>query len=220
MNVAQTWTNMAVTTRTGFQGIHDNMKTTLDQIVNNNKEGYQRIQNNTSSTLKTLMNTNKTSYDAIRKNISETLTGIERDNKTKYKSILDTTKSTLHTLQNETNNSMTQVKQSWNSMRNSLIDAASTVRSRTIAEINHLTANIRTFYRRIQNPALLLAGPMPYKYRNRPASSLMGSAGAPRGHFAGPGPSRLTRENIRKLDTHPPVPCSDPDDCLYASGWD
>jgi hypothetical protein len=213
-NIGNTWNQMATITQTGFSGIQSNMQTTLNQIVANNQAGYQRIQGNTASTLTALLNDNRTKYNSIQKNMSSTLTTITNDNKSKYTSILNTTKSTLGTLQSKTNQSMGEVKKSWNGMRTSLISAASQVRSQTTSEINRLSSNIGTFYRKIRNPILFLAGPMPYRYQNRPMSSL------PRGRFAGPGPgSSGSSSEIRKLDSAPAIPCQNPLDCYYA-GWD
>lgn len=213
-NIGNTWNSMATTTRTGFQGIQSNMQTTLNQIVANNRAGYSRIQSNTSSTLTALLNDNRNKYNSIQKNMSSTLTNITNDNKSKYTSILNTTKSTLGTLQSKTNQSMGEVKKSWNGMRTSLISAASQVRSQTTSEINRLSGNIGTFYRKIRNPILFLAGPMPYRYQNKPISSL------PRGRYAGPGPgSSGSSSEIRKLDSAPAIPCQNPLDCYYA-GWD
>lgn len=220
-NIDNTWNNMTTTTRSGFNTIKNSMQTTLNQIVANNQAGYQKIQSNTASTMTALVTDNRTKYNTIQRNMSTTLTNIANDNKSKYANILNTTKETLTNLQTKTNQSMTSVKQSWNGMRNSLISAASQIRSQTTSEINRLTGNMRIFYRKIQNPALLLAGPMPYRYRNRPVSSLMGkgNAGPRGGRFAGAGPPRSTHENIKKLETSPEIPCSKPDDCFYA-GWD
>ncbi len=213
-NIGNTWNQMATTTRTGFQSIQSNMQTTLNQIVTNNRAGYSRIQSNTSSTLTALLNDNRNKYNSIQKNMSSTLTNITNDNKSKYTSILNTTKSTLGTLQSETNQSMGEVKKSWNGMRTSLISAASQVRSQTTSEINRLSGNIGTFYRKIRNPILFLAGPMPYRYQNKPISSL------PRGRYAGPGPgSSGSSSEIHKLDSAPAIPCQNPLDCYYA-GWD
>ena len=213
-NIGNTWNQMATTTRTGFQSIQSNMQTTLNQIVTNNRAGYSRIQSNTSSTLTALLNDNRNKYNSIQKNMSSTLTNITNDNKSKYTSILNTTKSTLGTLQSKTNQSMGEVKKSWNGMRTSLISAASQVRSQTTSEINRLSGNIGTFYRKIRNPILFLAGPMPYRYQNKPISSL------PRGRYAGPGPgSSGSSSEIRKLDSAPAIPCQNPLDCYYA-GWD
>ena len=213
-NIGNTWNQMATITQTGFSGIQSNMQTTLNQIVANNQAGYQRIQGNTASTLTALLNDNRTKYNSIQKNMSSTLTTITNDNKSKYTSILNTTKSTLGTLQSKTNQSMGEVKKSWNGMRTSLISAASQVRSQTTSEINRLSSNIGTFYRKIRNPILFLAGPMPYRYQNKPMSSL------PRGRFAGPGPgSSGSSSEIRKLDSAPAIPCQNPLDCYYA-GWD
>lgn len=213
-NIGNTWNQMATTTRTGFQSIQSNMQTTLNQIVTNNRAGYSRIQSNTSSTLTALLNDNRNKYNSIQKNMSSTLTNITNDNKSKYTSILNTTKSTLGTLQSETNQSMGEVKKSWNGMQTSLISAASQVRSQTTSEINRLSGNIGTFYRKIRNPILFLAGPMPYRYQNKPISSL------PRGRYAGPGPgSSGSSSEIHKLDSAPAIPCQNPLDCYYA-GWD
>lgn len=215
--VGNSWNQMATTTRTGFEGIKNTMRGTLSQIVANNQAGYNSIRSNTASTMTALVNNNRASYSTIQKNMSTTLTAITTDNRLKYNSILNTTKSTLNDLQGKTNSSMNQVKSSWNSMRNSLISAASQVRSQTTSEINHLSGNIATFYRKIRNPILFLAGPMPYRYRNRSISSL------PRGGYAGTPKlaPRLagSRSEINQLESSPGLNCKNIYDCHYA-GWD
>jgi len=214
-NVATAWQGMATTTQTGFQGIQTNMQSTLTQIVANNQAGYTQLKNNTASTVTAMVTSNKNSYNTMQKNMSNTLTAITNDNKSKYTSILNTTKTTLNTLQSKTNDSMGQVKTSWNGMRNSLISAASQVRSQTTNEINRLSGNIAVFYRKIQNPAMLLAGPVPSRYRNKPwwTHPVGGRAGG----FAGPG---ISNKEIRRLDTSPGIPCDTWYDCHFAGSWD
>jgi len=215
-NVANAWAGMATTTSTGFQGIQQNMQSTLTQIVANNQVGYNQLKNNTASSVTAMVTSNKNSYNTMQKNMSNTLTAITSDNKSKYTSILNTTKTTLNTLQTKTNDSMGQVKTSWNGMRNSLISAASQVRSQTTNEINRLSGNIAVFYRKIQNPALLLAGPVPSRYRNKPWwTHPVGRAGG----FAGPGSGSSNKE-IKRLDTSPGIPCDTWYDCHFAGSWD
>lgn len=232
--VGSSWNNMALSTQTGLNTIQNSMATTLASVVANNNTAYSQIQSKSSSTLTALVADNMAKYSAIQNNTKQTLTNIQNDNANKYSSILNTTKSTLTSLQTETDSSMKHVTNSWDNMKNSLIKAAESIRTRTTSEINHLTSNIATFYRKIQNPVLLLAGPVPYRHRNKPASRMMGSAGGPRirssrprGSFAGTPNSPLkarnqktTSNNIRLLSSSPGIPCNIGDDCFYAGGWD
>lgn len=232
--VGTSWNNMALATQTGLNTIQSSMASTLSSVVANNNLAYSQIQSKSSSTLTALVQDNQVKYNSIQNNMKQTLTNIQMDNAAKYASILNTTESTLSNLQIQTDNSMKQVTTSWENMKNSLISAAESIRSRTTSEINHLTSNIATFYRKIQNPILLLAGPMPARYKNRPSSRMMGSAGGPRirsrprGSFAGTPNSPLkssnrnktTGNNLRLLSSSPGIPCNIGDDCFYAGGWD
>lgn len=218
--VSTAWASMATTTQTGFNTIKTNMQTTLNEIVANNQAGYTKLKNTTTSTIDQIVLANKEGYASIQQNMSDTLTNIVADNTAKYDTIYNTTKTTLDNLQTKTDQSMTDVKQSWNSMRDSLISAANKVDSQVTSQISHLSSNIATFYRKIQNPILFLAGPMPYRYRKSGKMPSMGHAGPRQGKFAGPAPVRSTNSNqLSWLNSSPGIPCSNMDDCYYA-GWD
>lgn len=223
-NVGSSWNNMTTATQTGFNTIKNSMSTILNQIVANNRTGYGTIQRNTATTMTALVTDNRTKYNTIQRNMSTTLTNITNDNKSKYATILSTTKTTLTNLQTKTNDSMGQVKGSWNNMRDSLVNAASNVKTKVEGQISHLSSNIGTFYRRIQNPILFLAGPMPYRYKNSGKAPVGryagGSPSISRGKFAGPSPRGPSSDQIRRLNEAPGIPCRSLNDCFYAGGWD
>lgn len=177
---------------------------------------YNALKTTSTSTWTNLVNTQKTSLEAMKNNMATTLNNIVSNNTAGYSQIQTKTIDTLNNLQSKTASDMTAVKSSWNNMRDSLVNAASNINSNVSSQVSHLQGNISIFYRKIRNPALLLAGPGP------------GFAGPGRiriphisgPHFAGPGPTGDHGDDqLRILDTLPSIPCLDEDGC-YAGDWD
>lgn len=103
------------------------------------------------------MNTGLT-FANIGSTIGTTMTNIATNTKTNYNNIVTTTKSQLGNMQSETTKNINQIKTSWNGMQTALIASAENIRSETSSKIHSLQNNMATFWRKVQNPALLLGG--------------------------------------------------------------
>ncbi len=164
---------------------------------------YGLLKTTSDLTWSSMVTTAKSGFDSMKNNMKSTLDGIVSSNKVGYSTIQTTTQSTLNSLKSQTDTSMNAVKSSWNGMRNGLVSAAQNIKTNVSSDISKLSSNIASFYRKIRNPALLIAGPGP---------SGPSSVNIPRMSFAGP-----SRE-LDLLDNAPYLPCMDPDGC-YAGSW-
>lgn len=177
---------------------------------------YNALKTTSTSTWTNLVNTQKTSLEAMKNNMATTLNNIVSNNTAGYSQIQTKTIDTLNNLQSKTTSDMTAVKSSWNNMRDSLVNAANNINSNVSSQVSHLQGNISIFYRKIRNPALLLAGPGPGFAG--PGRIRIPKISGP--HFAGPGPTGDHGDDqLRILDTLPSIPCLDEDGC-YAGDWD
>ncbi len=110
---------------------------------------------------------------------------------------------------------MTNVKQSWNGMRDSLVSAADKIKDNVGNDISNLSSNIGTFYSKIRNPALFLGG-MDVRTRSTNRLSVPKISGISGGLFAGH-PTSQSKNQVRMLDMAEMIMCNDPNGC-YA-GW-
>lgn len=168
---------------------------------------YNLLKITSDLTWSSMVNTAKTNFDSMKNNMKSTLDNIVTNNQLGYSSLQVNTQNTLNRLKSQTDSSIGGVKSSWNGMRNGLVAAANNIKVNVSNDISRLSSNIAIFYRKIRNPALLIAGPGP------------GFAGPSRisfpriSGFAGP-----SRE-LDLLDNAPALPCLDTEGC-YAGGWD
>ena len=112
----------------------------------------------TESAFSSLDANTMTTFGSIGSTINNTMTNIAGTTKTNYNTILTTTKSQLGNMQSETTKNINMIRTSWNGMQTALIQSAENIRSETGAKIHSLQNNMATFWRKVQNPALLLGG--------------------------------------------------------------
>ena len=105
--------------------------------------------------------TTATTFGSIGNTIGSTMTNISNTTKMNYTNIANTTKTQLANMQSQTTKNIGQIKQSWTGMQTALIASAEHIRSETGAKIHSLQNNMATFWRKVQNPALLLGGGTP-----------------------------------------------------------
>ncbi len=173
---------------------------------------YNLLKSNTGTSWTAMISTQKNSLSTMKSNMNDTLTKIVASNKTGYSDIQKTTSSTLDNLKTKTKGDMGAVTSSWNGMKSGLISAANNIKSDVGSDISKLSSNIGTFYRRIRNPGLFLAGPGPRNGRYA-GSPRIGRSG---GKFAGS--SKTGSNGIDLLNSVPNMLCTEKDGC-YA-GWD
>lgn len=97
-----------------------------------------------------------TTFASIGNTVGSTMTNIANNTRLNYTNIANTTKTQLANMQSQTTKNIGAIKQSWTGMQTALIQSAEHIRSETGAKINSLQNNMATFWRKVQNPALLL----------------------------------------------------------------
>ena len=177
-----------------------------DSVATANNQ-YTLLQTTSTNTLLNMANTTNSAFNSMKNSMQTHLNSIVTDNKKGYNTINTTTKSTLSSLKSQTTSSINAVKTSWSGMRDGLTNAAQNIKTNVSSDISKLSSNIGTFYRKIRNPALLIAGP-------GPGFAGPGRISIPRisGNFAGSSNSR----ELDLLDNTPYIPCVD----CYAGSWD
>ena len=95
-------------------------------------------------------------FSSIGNTIGTTMTNIANTTRLNYTNVANTTKTQLNNMQSQTTKNIGQIKQSWAGMQTALIQSAEHIRSETGAKIHSLQNNMATFWRKVQNPALLL----------------------------------------------------------------
>ena len=83
---------------------------------------------------------------------------IQTNATTSYAQITNTTRTSLSNMQSQTTKNINAIKSSWRGMQDALIASAENIRSETSAKINALESNMASFWSKVQNPSLLLAG--------------------------------------------------------------
>ena len=97
---------------------------------------------------------------------------IQTNATTSYAQITNTTRTSLSNMQSQTTKNINAIKSSWRGMQDALIASAENIRSETSAKINALESNMASFWSKVQNPSLLLAGGSndgSIRTRNRPS---------------------------------------------------
>lgn len=164
---------------------------------------YNLLSTNTKTAWTAMVNNQKLNLTSMKNGMATTLNSIVAQNKKSYSDMQNTTRNTLNNLTVKTTSSIKGVKDSWNGMRDNLVQAAETIKSNVGSDINNLSSNIGTFYSKVRNPAMFLAG-HPTGYAGRRPS-------IPRGSFAGRPSSMSNRSNLNSLDANlPTVGCVDP----------
>lgn len=97
----------------------------------------------------------------IGNTIGTTMLNIANSTKLNYNNIALTTKTQLANMQSQTTKNIGAIRQSWTGMQIALINSAEHIRSETGAKIQSLQNNMASFWRKVQNPALLLGAGNP-----------------------------------------------------------
>lgn len=151
--------------------------------------------NTTESAFSQLDYSTMTTFGSIGTTIGTTMTNIASTTKTKYTDIANTTKLQLTNMQSQTTKNISAIRTSWTGMQTALINSAEHIRSETGAKIQSLQSNMGQFWRKVQNPALLLGAGSPSEDRSR--KTRYGSVGSgvkkvlsPKGFAGSPNISR------------------------------
>ena len=100
-------------------------------------------------------NMNNTFTNMGRK-LQTTFQGINTNTTKSYTTMGNTTRVQLTNMKNQTTSNINAIKNSWTGMQNALISSAEYIRSQTGAKINQLESNMGSFWRKVQNPTLLM----------------------------------------------------------------
>ena len=118
-------------------------------------------------------------------------TNIKNTSNSSYNTIVSKTRTSLASMQSQTTKNIGAIRTSWKGMQNALIQSAENIRSQTGRKIHDLQSNMATFWRKVQNPALLLGGAgdeSVAKHTNRRVYGISGRGGrkiTPKRHYAG-----------------------------------
>lgn len=123
--------------------------------------------NTTESAFSELDYSTMTTFGNIGTTIGTTMTNIASTTKMKYTDIANTTKLQLTNMQSQTTKNISAIRTSWTGMQTALINSAEHIRSETGAKIHSLQNNMASFWRKVQNPALLLGAGSPSEDRGR-----------------------------------------------------
>ena len=123
--------------------------------------------NTTESAFSELDYSTMTTFGSIGTTIGTTMTNIASTTKMKYTDIANTTKLQLTNMQSQTTKNISAIRTSWTGMQTALINSAEHIRSETGAKIHSLQNNMASFWRKVQNPALLLGAGSPSEDRGR-----------------------------------------------------
>lgn len=88
--------------------------------------------------------------------LQTTFNGINTSASSAYTKMGTTTRVQMNNMQNQTTRHIHAITNSWHGMQNALINSAEYIRSQTGAKINQLEHNMGSFWRKVQNPALLM----------------------------------------------------------------
>ena len=88
--------------------------------------------------------------------LQTTFNGINTSASSAYTKMGTTTRVQMNNMQNQTTRHILAITNSWHGMQNALISSAEYIRSQTGAKINQLEHNMGSFWRKVQNPALLM----------------------------------------------------------------
>lgn len=88
--------------------------------------------------------------------LQTTFNGINTSASSAYTKMGTTTRVQMNNMQNQTTRHIHAITNSWHGMQNALISSAEYIRSQTGAKINQLEHNMGSFWRKVQNPALLM----------------------------------------------------------------
>lgn len=127
-----------------------------DETVYTTESAFSQLDMNTATT-----------FSSIGTTIGTTMTNIANNTKLQYSNIALTTKTQLTNMQSQTTKNIGAIKQSWTGMQVALIASAEHIRSETGAKIHSLQNNMATFWRKVQNPALLLGAGSPSEDHGR-----------------------------------------------------
>lgn len=173
----------------------------------------------------TIKTTATNTFNQLQGNVSGTFKQIGQNTKSAFTNMSTDTLKSMTNLRIGTVSQMGQVKNSWNNLHDSLVKSATDIRVRTGEQINKLQTNMGSFWRKINNPVLLLGGAG--GYAGSPYKSPRTKIRIPRssvGGYAGGRDSLNFSENksFRILNGQlPSPPCDNPNDsgACYAGKW-
>ena len=183
-------------------------------------------------------------FNNLGTKVQSTFTGINTSATTTYTKMSNTTRTQMANMQSNTTKHINSITNSWRGMQNALINSAEYIRSQTSSKINQLESNMGSFWRKVQNPALLMGsagGDFSVSSTRTPISNpvksnvirTMNSSSPkiriPRGSFGAGGVSKSTgisnkfrargnNDNIDILSQY--LSCLSSGGGCYAGGWD
>ena len=96
--------------------------------------------------------------EGVKTNVSTSFNAMRTGIATNFSNIVSNTRTSLSNMQIATTKNISGIKTSWRGMQTALIASAENIRSQTSQKINKLRDNMASFWKKIQNPSLLIGG--------------------------------------------------------------
>ena len=96
--------------------------------------------------------------EGVKTNVSTSFNAMRTGIATNFSNIVSNTRTSLSNMQIATTKNISGIKTSWRGMQTALIASAEDIRSKTSQKINKLRDNMASFWKKIQNPSLLIGG--------------------------------------------------------------
>ena len=96
--------------------------------------------------------------EGVKTNVSTSFNAMRTGIATNFSNIVSNTRTSLSNMQIATTKNISGIKTSWRGMQTALIASAENIRSQTSQKINTLKNNMASFWKKIQNPSLLIGG--------------------------------------------------------------
>jgi hypothetical protein len=203
----------------------------------------QNVATTTQTTFSGLDANMNTTFSSMGLKLQTTFNGINTNTTKAYTTMGNTTRVQLNSMKNQTTSNINSIKTSWYGMQNALISSAEYIRSQTGSKIRQLESNMGSFWRKVQNPTLLMgsAGDGSSSGSRSPISNSVKSgvlrsmsSSAPRirvpssGYYAGGGYSkstgisnkfkpRMSNDDIDFISEY--LACLSSGNTCYAGGW-
>lgn len=138
--------NTAITDN--YSLLSETMQGIMNGIVMSNQSAFMQMQMNESQAMNSMATHVQQSMNLI---LANTQLAMSQANNITQQNLLNMQNSTAQTTQ--------RMIQAWNTMKTSIINAASQIQSQATARFNQLSTTIGNFYRKLQNPSGWGAGP-------------------------------------------------------------
>lgn len=144
---------------TSFDNLALKTGAALKTMVDKDKQAYQQIRTNDTNQLAAISTNLNSKMNNMTSTVRTSMNKMVDKNKTGMTTVRNTTKTNLDNMVNKTRIANSKMIDSWNHMKNGIVNAADKIKSDSTIHFNKLEKTIGSFYRKLQNPAGFGAGP-------------------------------------------------------------